>query len=169
MHEFSCLHTGLHYIKNQNTAFDGYFLCTSALMNKPNEHLHRLSANNLLQFMNNGAHDAMGLLDSFGTDMNINGMKIDYWIRSNFIVLKQNVVDALNYSLPFMEFELHKTINCQVLDINVDKWINNHQNYTDAAEDIKQLRKKCIIYEKVFTALLLSLNFNILNVKDLVE
>ena len=161
LHEFTCLNTGLRYCEENSIIGDSFLLATSALMNEPNDHLKKFTCDHYSTFMKS-TDEVCGLVDSFGTTFD--NLNTDTWIRTNFIVLKHRVIKMLNNSMPY--------INCNIVSENLTqistKWLQSHNNYKDCLnEKILLTRLCCLKYEKLFTALLLSLDVTIMNMRHI--
>lgn len=159
MHEFSCWDTGLQYMKKESIIADCIVLSTSALMNKPNEHLLSLTHESMKTFMKS-SFDVYGLLDSFG--YNLDELNIKEWIRTNFVAFKYDVICALNHKLPYLYF---KKVTCDKLETSVVSWLTNHENYKNANIEVLNIRKKCILYEKLMYAVINSMGFKTLDMR----
>ena len=161
LHEFTCLNTGLAYIKTHSIVCDSCILATSALMNKPNEHIQMFTRQHYEIFMKSD-YEVCGLLDSFREKLD--NIDISQWIRTNFVLLKAHVLDNINFSMPFHNF---KKIESKMLEQKTHEWLNKHESYKTASSEVISTRIKCIQYEKLFTAVLMHLNVKIMDMRSI--
>lgn len=155
-HEFSCWNTGMQYIHN-NLPIDSqsHFCCvTSAFMNEPNT-VQKITSEDLEKFLYSDS-DILGHIDSFENPHNLFGFILNYWIRTNFVVFKHNVILNWAFKLPHIENCYEKYMNgekfyCDVLERNITQWLNMKQNVTHYKK-----RFFCVLYEKILNVLILN-------------
>ena len=149
VYEFTAIQKCLNILNKEK--YNCFILGTDALFNSPIYYLDFINYNTINFAINNNV--CIGNMDSFNKTYTLNNFEIEYWLRTSFIIINNNLFKNLNYQ--FITFDTiydgtNINVNSELLNI-LNNWLDNDRYKYINDTTKKNTKLTCIFNEYGFT------------------
>lgn len=157
-YDFSAYQKGLDYVRQNNYEFNAILIINETINERTPIYLHQIKS----KIFNIASTQkvVIGHIDKNANPVILQNQKINFWVRSNFILINIKVIESVNYNILYL-----KNYNDISLDSETNTIINTrlnlpyYQKYTGEMHTLKKL----LILNEFFFSFKLSLHSELLD------
>jgi hypothetical protein len=151
-YEFSGIQKCINILKNNGkiNEYVAFIIMTDKLMNHPMSYTMKINKDIIENALNNEI--AIGLIDSWDDEYNVDDFSVKNWIRTNFVIINKILFEKIDYVA--LSYNVEKVFDGDKFKINIDNglknklegWLNQ-ERYSKLNNEQKKLKMCSILNE----------------------